>query len=154
MPICRRFRWPNKARALKSPRLNLKIFKICVVRMRRVSAILAILLPARSAQRNFKFYKAISAKFHSWRERCGAKPRLEGNEVKFNAANNRDRFEWFLKFQRRGASLLYLTPKKFASKFNSFGSSCAKFYFTNLAPWRKWWIICIKAPWAFINFSR
>jgi len=100
--------------------------------MRRVGAILASFLPVRSAQRNFKFHKALSAKFHSWREIYGAKPRLEGNEAKFNAANSRGRFEGFLKFQRRGAGLLYLAPEKFALKFGTFGSSRAKFYPANL----------------------
>jgi hypothetical protein len=105
--------------------------------MRHASAILASFLPVRSAQRNFKFYKAISAKFHSWREIYGAKPRLEGNEVKFNTANSRGRFERFLKFQRRGAGLFYLAPKKFALKFGRFGSSRAKFYPANLTLRRK-----------------
>lgn len=105
--------------------------------MRRASAILAPFLPMRSAQRNFKFYKALSAKFHSWREIYGAKQRLEGNEVKFNAANSRDRFEWFLKFQRRGAGLFDLAPEKFASKFDRFGSGCVKFYPANLTLRRK-----------------
>lgn len=115
----------------------MKIFKIYVVRMRRTSAILASFLPVRSAQRNFKFHKALSAKFHSWREIYGAKPRLEGNEAKFNAANSRGRFEEFLKFQRRRVGLYDLAPKKFALKFDRFGSSRAKFYFANLTPWRK-----------------
>ena len=105
--------------------------------MRRVGAILAFFLPVRSAQRNFKFYKALSAKFHYWRERYGAKPRLEGNEAKFNAANSRGRFERFLKFQRRGAGLFDLAPEKFASKFNRFGSNRAKFYPANLTLRRK-----------------
>ena len=115
----------------------MKIFKICVVCMRCASAILVSFLPVRSAQRNFKFYKALSAKFHSWREIYGSKPRLEGNEVKFNVANSRSYFERFLKFQRRGADTFYLAPKKFALKFDHFGSSRAKFYFANLTPWRK-----------------
>jgi hypothetical protein len=122
---------------LKNLRLNLKIFKICVIRMRRVSAILASFLPVRSAQRNFKFHKALSAKFHSWREIHCAKSRLEGNGVKFNAINIRDRFERFLKFQRRGTGLSYLAPKKFALKFGRFGSSRAKFYPANLTLRRK-----------------
>ena len=105
--------------------------------MRRVGAILASFLPVRSAQRNFKFYKALTAKFHSWHEIYCAKPRLEGNEVKFNTANSRDRFEWFLKFKRRGAGLLYLAPKKFALEFGRFGSSRAKFYPANLTSRRK-----------------
>lgn len=105
--------------------------------MRRVSAILVSFLLVRSAQRNFKFYKALSAKFHSWRERYGAKPRLEGNEAKFNAANSRGRFEEFLKFQRRRVGLYDLAPEKFASKFNRFGSSRAKFYPANLTLRRK-----------------
>ena len=105
--------------------------------MRRASAILASFLPVRSAQRNFKFHKALSAKFHSWREIFGAKPRLEGNEAKFNAANSRGRFEGFLKFQRRGVGLFDPAPKKFALKFGRFGSSRAKFYFANLTLWRK-----------------
>jgi len=105
--------------------------------MRRVGAILAFFLPVRSAQRNFKFYKVLTAKFHSWCEKYGAKPRLEGGTVKFNATNSRSCFEEFLKFQRRGAGLLYLAPKKFALKFDRFGSSRAKFYFLNLTPWRK-----------------
>ncbi|RKV92882.1 MAG: hypothetical protein D8H92_12270, partial [Campylobacter sp.] len=74
---------------------------------------------------------------HSWREIYGSKPRLEGNEVKFNVANSRSYFERFLKFQRRGTGLFYLAPKKFALKFDHFGSSRAKFYFANLTPWRK-----------------
>ena len=115
----------------------MKIFKICVVCMRRVGAILASFLPVRSAQRNFKFYKAISAKFHSWCERYGAKSGLSAHAVNFDAINSRGRFEGFLKFQRRGTGLFYLAPEKFASKFNRFGSSRAKFYFANLAPWRK-----------------
>ena len=122
---------------MKNPRLNLKIFKIRAVRMRRASAILAPFLLVRSAQRNFKFYKALSAKFHSWREIYGAKQRLEGGGINFNAINIRSRFEWFLKFQRRGAGLFYLAPKKFALKFGTFGSSRAKFYFANLTLWRK-----------------
>ena len=122
---------------MKNPRLNLKIFKIRVVRMRRVSAILASFLPVRSAQRNFKFYKAISAKFHSWRERYGSKPELRARAVNFGAINSRDRFERFLKFQRRGTGLFYLAPKKFALKFGTFGSSRAKFYFLNLTLRRK-----------------
>lgn len=105
--------------------------------MRRTSAILASFLPVRSAQRNFKFYKAISAKFHYWRERYGAKQRLEGSRINFNAINIRSYFERFLKFQRRGVGLFYLAPKKFALKFGCFGSGRAKFYFTNLTPWRK-----------------
>ncbi len=115
----------------------MKIFKICVVCMRRVGAILASFLPVRSAQRNFKFYKALSAKFHSWRERYGAKSGLNAHAVNFGAINSRGRFERFLKFQRRGAGLLYLAPKKFALKFGRFGSSRAKFYFANLTLWRK-----------------
>ncbi|WP_297946064.1 hypothetical protein [uncultured Campylobacter sp.] len=122
---------------MKNPRLNLKFFKICVVRMRRVSAILASFLPVRSAQRNFKFYKALSAKFHSWRERYGAKPELRERAVNFGAINIRDRFERFLKFQRRGTGLFYLAPKKFALKFGTFGSSRAKFYPANLTLRRK-----------------
>ena len=122
---------------MKNLRLNLKIFKIYSVCSWRASAILASFLPVRSVQRNFKFHKALSAKFHSWRERYGSKPRLEGNEVKFNAANSRSRFEGFLKIQRRGAGLFDLTPEKFASKFNRFGSSCAKFYPANLTLRRK-----------------
>jgi hypothetical protein len=105
--------------------------------MRRVGAILAFFLPVRSAQRNFKFYKALSAKFHSWHEICCAKPGLRERAVNFGATNIRSRFEEFLKFQRRGAGLLYLAPKKFALKFSTFGSSCAKFYPPNLTPWRK-----------------
>ncbi|WP_298988343.1 hypothetical protein [uncultured Campylobacter sp.] len=122
---------------MKNRRLNLKIFKICVVRMRRVGAILAFFLPVRSAQKNFKFYKALSAKFHSWREICCAKPRLEGGAINFDATNIRSRFEEFLKFKRRGADLIYLAPKKFALKFCHFGSSRAKFYTANLTPWWK-----------------
>ena len=122
---------------LKNPRLNLKIFKIRVVCMRRVSAILAPFLPVRSAQRNFKFYKALTAKFYSWRKKYDAKPRLEGDAVKFNAINNRSRFERFLEFQRRGAGLFYLAPKKFALKFGRLGSSRAKFYPADLTPRRK-----------------
>jgi len=105
--------------------------------MRRTSAILTSFLPVRSAQKNFKFYKALSAKFHSWREIYGAKPRLESGAINFKAINSRSRFEEFLKFQRRGADPFYLAPKKFALKFGRFGSSRAKFYFANLAPWRK-----------------
>ena len=115
----------------------MKIFKICVVCMRRVGAILASFLPVRSAQRNFKFYKALSAKFHSWREICCAKPRLRERAINFNAINNRSRFEEFLKFQRRGAGLFDLAPEKFALKFGCFGSGRAKFYTANLTPWRK-----------------
>ncbi len=115
----------------------MKIFKICVVRMRCASAILASFLPVRSAQRNFKFYKALSAKFHSWRERYGAKPELRERAVNFGAINSSGSFERFLKFQRRGAGLFDLAPKKFALKFGRFGSSRAKFYFANLTPWRK-----------------
>ncbi|WP_299186340.1 hypothetical protein [uncultured Campylobacter sp.] len=122
---------------MKNPRLNLKIFKIYVVRLRHVGAILASFLLVRSAQRNFKFYKALAAKFHSWREIYGAKQRLEGSRINFNAINIRSRFERFLEFQRRGAGLFYLAPKKFALKFGTFGSSCAKFYPANLTPWRK-----------------
>ena len=105
--------------------------------MRRTSAILALFLPVRSVQRNFKFYKAISAKFHSWRKRYGAKPELRERAVNFGAINSRDRFERFLKFQRRGAGLLYLAPEKFALKFDRFGSSRAKFYPANLTSRRK-----------------
>jgi len=122
---------------LKNPRLNLKIFKIYVVRMRRASAILALFLPVRSAQRNFKFYKAISAKFYSWHERYGAKSGLSAHAVNFGAINSRSRFERFLKFQRRGAGLFDLAPKKFALKFGRFGSSRAKFYPANLTLRRK-----------------
>jgi len=122
---------------LKNLRLNLKIFKIYVIRMRRVSAILASFLPVRSAQRNFKFHKALSAKFHYWRERYGAKPELRARAVNFGATNIRGRFEEFLKFQRRRADLFYLAPEKFASKFNRFGSSRAKFYPANLTLRRK-----------------
>lgn len=122
---------------LKNRQLNLKIFKICVVCMRCASAILVSFLLVRSAQRNFKFHKALSAKFYSWREIYGAKPRLEGNEAKFNAANSRGRFERFLEFQRRGAGLFYLAPKKFALKFGRLGSSRAKFYPADLTPRRK-----------------
>ena len=100
--------------------------------MRRASAISVSFLPMRSAQRNFKFYKALSAKFHSWRKRYGAKSGLNAYAVNFGAINSRGRFEGFLKFQRRGAGLLYLAPEKFASKFNRFGSSRAKFYPANL----------------------
>lgn len=105
--------------------------------MQHASAILASFLLVRSAQRNFKFYKALSAKFHSWREIYGAKQRLEGGGINFNAINSRGRFERFLEFQRRRADLLYLVPKKFALKFGRFGSSRAKFYPANLTPWRK-----------------
>ena len=105
--------------------------------MRRVSAILAFFLPVRSAQRNFKFYKALTAKFHSWHEKYCAKPRLEGGAINFNAINSRSRFEEFLKFQRRGADPFYLAPKKFALKFGRFGSSRIKFYLADLTPWRK-----------------
>ena len=122
---------------MKNSRLNLKIFKICVVCMRRTSAILASFLLVRSTQRNFKFYKALSAKFYSWRERYGAKPELRERAVNFNAMNSRSRFEEFLKFQRRGADLFYLAPKKFALKFGRFGSSRAKFYPANLTLRRK-----------------
>ena len=112
----------------------MKIFKICIVRMRRASAISVSFLPMRSAQRNSKF---LSTKFHSWRKRYGAKSGLNAYAVNFGAINSRDRFEGFLKFQRRGAGLLYLALEKFASKFNRFGSSRAKFYPANLTPWRK-----------------
>ena len=122
---------------MKNPRLNLKIFKICVVRMRRVGAILAFFLPVRSAQKNFKFYKALSAKFHSWREIYGAKPGLRARAVNFDATNIRSCFEGFLKFQRRGADPFYLAPKKFALEFDRFGSGRAKFYTANLTPRRK-----------------
>ena len=122
---------------MKNPRLNLKIFKICVVRMRRTSAISASFLPVRSAQRNFKFHKALSAKFHYWREIYGAKSGLNAHAVNFGAINSRGRFEGFLKFQRRGTSLFDLAPKKFALKFGRFGSSRAKFYFANLTLRRK-----------------
>ena len=122
---------------MKNPRLNLKIFKICVVCMRRASAISVSFLPMRSAQRNFKFYKALSAKFHSWRKRYGAKPELRARAVNFGAINSRGHFERFLKFQRRGAGLFDLALEKFALKFDRFGSSRAKFYFANLTPWRK-----------------
>jgi len=105
--------------------------------MRRVGAILASFLPVRSVQRNFKFYKTLTAKFHSWRKRYGAKSGLNAHAVNFDAINSRGRFEGFLKFQRRGAGLLYLAPEKFASKFNRFGSSRAKFYPANLTPRRK-----------------
>jgi len=105
--------------------------------MRRVGAILVSFLPVRSAQRNFKFYKALSAKFHSWHEIYGAKPGLREHAVNFDATNIRSRFEGFLKFQRRGADLLYLAPKKFALKFGRFGSSRAKFYPADLTPRRK-----------------
>jgi len=91
----------------------------------------------RSAQRNFKFYKALIAKFHSWRKKYGAKPGLRERAVNFGAINSRSRFEWFLKFKRRGAGLLYLAPKKFALKFRRFGSSRAKFYTANLTHWWK-----------------
>ncbi|WP_298024229.1 hypothetical protein [uncultured Campylobacter sp.] len=122
---------------MKNPRLNLKIFKIYVIRMQHASAILASFLPVRSAQRNFKFYKALSAKFYSWRERYGAKSELRERAVNFGAINIRDRFERFLKFQRRGTDLFDLAPKKFALKFHSLGSSRAKFCPLNLIPWRK-----------------
>ena len=112
----------------------MKIFKICVVRIRRISAILASFLPVRSAQRN---YKALSAKFHSWHEIYGAKSGLSAHAVNFGAINSRGYFERFLEFQRRGAGLFDLAPEKFALKFGRFGSSRAKFYFANLAPWRK-----------------
>ena len=105
--------------------------------MRRTSAILALFLPVRSVQRNFKFYKAISAKFHSWRERYGAKPELRERAVNFGAINSRGRFEGFLKFQRRGAGLFDPAPKKFALKFGCFGSGRAKFYPANLTLRRK-----------------
>lgn len=85
-------------------------------------------------QRNSKF---LSTKFHSWRERHSVEPQLEGSGINFKAINSRSRFEWFLKFQRRGADLLYIAPKKFALKFDRFGSSRVKFYFLNLTPWRK-----------------
>ena len=104
--------------------------------MWHASAILAFFLPVRSAQRNFKFYKALTAKFHSWREKYGTEPQLK-YAVNFNATNIRSRFEGFLKFQRRGTGLFDLAPKKFALKFGTFGSSCAKFYPANLTPWRK-----------------
>ena len=105
--------------------------------MRRASAILVSFLPVRSAQKNFKFYKALSAKFHSWHEKCCAEPGLRARAVNFDATNSRSRFEEFLKFQRRGVDLLYLAPKKFALKFDHFGSSRAKFYPANLTPRRK-----------------
>jgi len=105
--------------------------------MRRTSAILALFLPVRSTQKNFKFYKALSAKFHSWRKRYGAKPELRARAVNFGAINSRGYFERFLEFQRRGAGLFDLAPEKFALKFGRFGSSRAKFYFANLTPWRK-----------------
>ena len=105
--------------------------------MQHASAILASFLPVRSAQRNFKFYKALSAKFHSWRERYGAKPELRERAVNFGAINSSGSFERFLEFQRRGAGLFYLALEKFALKFGTFGSSRAKFYFLNLTPWRK-----------------
>ena len=105
--------------------------------MRRASAISVSFLPMRSAQRNFKFYKALSAKFHSWREIYGAKSGLNARAVNFDATNIRGRFEEFLKFQRRRADLFYLAPEKFASKFNRFGSSRAKFYPANLTLRRK-----------------
>jgi hypothetical protein len=105
--------------------------------MRRVGAILAFFLPVRSAQRNFKFYKALSAKFHSWREIYCAKPGLRERAINFNAINSRSRFEEFLKFQRRGAGLFDLAPEKFALKFGRFGSSRAKFYPANLTLRRK-----------------
>ena len=104
--------------------------------MRRVGAILAFFLPVRSAQRNFKFYKALSAKFHSWCEKYGTEPQLK-YAVNFDATNIRSRFEWFLKFQRRRADPFYLAPKKFALKFGRLGSSRTKFYTANLTPWRK-----------------
>ena len=122
---------------MKNPRLNLKIFKICVVCMRRASAISVSFLPMRSAQRNFKFYKALFAKFYSWGERYGSKPELRARAVNFGAINSRGRFEWFLKFQRRGAGLFDLAPKKFALEFGRFGSSRAKFYPANLTSRRK-----------------
>ncbi|AKT91799.1 hypothetical protein CGRAC_0332 [Campylobacter gracilis] len=122
---------------MKNRRLNLKIFKICVVCMRRVSAILISFLPVRSVQKNFKFYKTLTAKFHSWRKKYGAKPELRERAVNFDATNSRGCFGWFLKFQRRGADLLYLTPKKFVLKFDRFGSSRAKFYPANLTSRRK-----------------
>ena len=115
----------------------MKIFKICVVRMRRISAILAFFLPVLSAQKNFKFYKALTVKFHSWRKKYGAKPELRERAVNFDATNSRSRFEEFLKFQRCGADLLYLAPKKFALKFGRFGSSRAKFYPADLTSRRK-----------------
>lgn len=105
--------------------------------MRHASAILASFLPVRSAQRNFKFYKALFAEFHPWREVYGAKSGLNAHAVNFGVINSRGRFERFLKFQRRGAGLLYLAPEKFASKFNRFGSSRAKFYPANLTLRRK-----------------
>ncbi len=91
----------------------------------------------RSAQRNFKFYKALIAKFYSWREIYGSKPELRARAVNFDATNIRGRFEEFLKFQRCGAGLFDLAPEKFALKFGRFGSSRAKFYPANLTPWRK-----------------
>ncbi|WP_297998121.1 hypothetical protein [uncultured Campylobacter sp.] len=118
---------------MKNRRLNLKIFKICVLRMRRASAILASFLPVRSMQRNSKF---LSTKFHSWHEKYGMEPQLK-YALNFNATNSRSRFEEFLKFQRRGAGLLYLAPKKFALKFGRFGSSRTKFYTANLTHWWK-----------------
>ncbi|WP_299084538.1 hypothetical protein [uncultured Campylobacter sp.] len=121
---------------MKNRRLNLKIFKICVVCMRRASAILVSFLPVRSTQINFKFYKALSAKFHSWHEKYGMEPQLK-YALNFNATNSRSRFEEFLKFQRRGAGLLYLALKKFALKFGRFGSSRTKFYTANLTHWWK-----------------
>ena len=105
--------------------------------MRRASAILASFLPVRYTQRNFKFYKALSAKFHSWCEKYGAKPGLRERAINFNATNIRSRFEWFLKFQRREAGLFDLAPKKFALKFGRFDSSRAKFYTANLTHWWK-----------------
>ena len=119
---------------MKNPRLNLKILKIYVIRMQHASAISVSFLPMRSAQRNSKF---LSTKFHSWRKKYGAKPGLRERAVNFGAINSRGRFEGFLKFQRRGAGLLYLAPEKFASKFNRFGSSRAKFYPANLTLRRK-----------------
>jgi len=104
--------------------------------MRCASAILASFLPVRSAQRNFKFYKALSAKFHSWCEKYGTELQLK-YALNFNAINIRSRFEEFLKFQKRGADLFYLAPKKFALKFDRFGSSGAKFCPPNLTPRRK-----------------
>jgi len=103
--------------------------------MRRVSVILASFLPVRSTQKNFKFYKALTAKFHSWCEKYGTEPQLK-YALNFNATNSRSRFEEFLKFQRRGTDPFYLAPKKFALKFGRFGSSRAKFYPANLTPWR------------------
>jgi len=102
--------------------------------MRHASAISVSFLPMRSAQRNSKF---LSTKFHSWRKRYGAKSGLNAYAVNFGAINIRDRFERFLKFQRRGTGLSYLAPKKFALKFGRFGSSRAKFYPANLTLRRK-----------------